>query len=130
MPRPTLEHLYITLVRPILECGCSIWENLSRSDSQILELVQNEAAGVVVGAMKATNIGRLHTELGWPSLATRRNFLGCFLFHKVTQGKCSEHIKDIAPVPINMKLRYNLGSGLINQLFHNFGKLQSNEIGL
>ena len=114
LPRPTLEHLdqhYITLVRPILEYGCSIWGNMSRSYSHILELVQNEAARVVVGAMKTTNIHRLHTELGWPSLATRRNFLGCVLFHKVTRGKCPEHLKDIAPAPINVNIRYNLRSG-------------------
>ena len=84
---------------------------MSRSYSQILELVQNEAARVVVGAMKTTNIDRLHTELGWPSLATRRNFLGCVLFHKVTRGKCPEHLKDIAPAPINVNIRYNLRSG-------------------
>ena len=29
LPRPTLEHLYVTLVRPIMEYACIVWGNLS-----------------------------------------------------------------------------------------------------
>ena len=48
----------------------------------MLKQVQFEASRLLTGAMHATSLDRLITELGWPLLATRRKFLSCTAFHK------------------------------------------------
>ena len=64
--------LYTTLVHPILEYGCDIFDACCQSDSQLMESVQYDAAWVCTGAIWNTNrISILH-ELGWEKLETRR----------------------------------------------------------
>ena len=112
LPRPTLEHLYIALVRPIMEHASIVWFHLCQNDSQMLEQVQFEAARLVTGAMRATSLDRLTAGLGWPLLATRIKFLSCVALYKITQGDCPNYIKDLCPKRIVANPRYHLRSGI------------------
>ena len=68
LSRSTLKKLYITLIRPILEYGCVIFDACSMSDCKLLETVQYDAARICTGAMWNS----LLNELGWETLETRR----------------------------------------------------------
>jgi hypothetical protein len=48
------EKLYIGFNRPILEYGRIVWDSCSLHESELLESVQLEAAGIIIGLMKGT----------------------------------------------------------------------------
>ena len=73
LSRKTLSKLYLTMIRPILEYGCVIFDSGSNRLSD-LEAVQTEAARLCTGALRHTPRGRVLAELGWPTLAARRKY--------------------------------------------------------
>ena len=55
----TLQKLYLTIIRPILEYGCVLFDNCTQSESSALENVQLDGARVSVGAFWNTNKEKL-----------------------------------------------------------------------
>ena len=55
LDRATLEVLYKSLVRSIVEYADVVWDGCSANDCDLLESLQFEAARVVTGAMKGTH---------------------------------------------------------------------------
>ena len=53
--RATLNSLYKSNIRPLMEYADVIWDGCSEGEPNILETVQYEAARVVTGTMKGTN---------------------------------------------------------------------------
>ena len=88
--------------------GKSVWGNLSQHDAQQLEIIQNEAGRLVTGAIRGTSIERINSELGWPTLASRRQFLSCVTLHKLIQGHCPSYLTDITPKPLTQNPSYCL----------------------
>jgi hypothetical protein len=78
LERQTLDTLYKSLLRPLLEYADFIWADCADHEVQLLESIQYEASRVVCGAIKGTSYERLREELGWQKLMTRR------LFHKMS----------------------------------------------
>ena len=103
VPRKTLEHLYKVLVRPCLEYSCTVWGNCNKTQSHILESLQNEAARLCTAAMAHTSIEKLQNELGWPSLSLRRQYLSCVMFHSIIQGNCPQYLQELAPNSITQR---------------------------
>ena len=50
LDRASLERMYISFVRPVLEYGGPIWDNCSKEDKSKIESVQIEAMRIVTGA--------------------------------------------------------------------------------
>ena len=48
-----------------------LWDGCTDEESELLELVQYEAAKVVTGAMRGTSRIRLMAELGWEEMKVR-----------------------------------------------------------
>ena len=81
MGRNSLIHIYQTMIRPILEYGCIIYDNCTCGEAELLESVQLDAARVCTGALWNTSKYKLLEELGWATLSTRRKFFKlCTLF--------------------------------------------------
>ena len=73
------------------------------------EIIQNEAGRLVTGAIRGTSIERMNSELGWPTLASRRQFLSCVTLQKLIQGHCPSYLTDIIhPKPLTQNLSYCL----------------------
>ena len=70
--RETLEVIYISFIRPLLEYACVVWDGCNQSDNTRLEKIQLAAARVVTGAMISTSTVKLYEETGWETLANRR----------------------------------------------------------
>ncbi len=67
------EKLYFTLVRPHLEYGSVAWNPYSVKNISSLEKVQRRAARFVCGDFsKRSSVTKMLSDLGWPTLADRR----------------------------------------------------------
>ena len=95
--RNTLIRLYKSMVRPILEYGCIIFDNCSQTLSDSLESVQYEAARICLGAYKRTPRHLMLKELGWPTLAKRRQYFKLIMFYKIVNGQTPTYLSDLVP---------------------------------
>ena len=106
VPRSTLETMYKSYVRSLLEYGDIIYHhppihgnaattnNLNELMSKI-ESVQYRAALVTTGAWKHTNKIKLYEELGWESLSERRWLRRMTLFSKIVNNQTPVYLKTI-----------------------------------
>ena len=69
--RKSLEKIYISYIRPLLEYSDSVWDNCSPDSKKRLEAIHTEAARIIVGATKLCSIEKLLTDLGWETLQSR-----------------------------------------------------------
>ena len=77
----TLQKLYLTKIRRILEYGCILFDNCTPSESSALENLQQDAAGVSVGAFWKTNREQLlHYKLAGPNLVVADNTINWCYF--------------------------------------------------
>ena len=72
LDRKSLETIYFSFIRPILEYGDTIWDNCTQYENQELDKIQNEAARIVTGATILVSLQSLYQEIGWESLQGRR----------------------------------------------------------
>ena len=64
---------YLTLVKPIMEYACVVWDPITQKNITELERVQRKAARFVMGDYKTTSSVRSMLEhLKWPTLEERR----------------------------------------------------------
>ena len=71
--RKSLEHMYISFVRPLLEYCDSVWNSASVDFKRQFDAVHLEATRIITGATKLCSIEKLLSDLGWGSLQNRRN---------------------------------------------------------
>ena len=81
--RDTLVYFYKSLVRPILEYACIIFDNCTIKDQNLIESIQLEAARVCTGALWNTCKVKLLDELGWEPLSVRRAYHKLVMFYKI-----------------------------------------------
>jgi 2-oxoglutarate dehydrogenase complex dehydrogenase (E1) component-like enzyme len=70
--RFTLEKMYFSFIRPILEYGHVVWDTQTHYLINKIENVQSETARIVTGGTKLTSIQKLYEETGWEKLLERR----------------------------------------------------------
>ena len=83
LKRHTLEKIYISFIRPLLEYSDTVWDNCSQEQANKLEVIHNEAVRIITGATKLCSIDRLHADLCWESLQSRRRNHRLFIFYKM-----------------------------------------------
>ena len=86
--RQTLNHMYISYIRPLLEYSSILWDGCSEQDKAALERLQNEAARIATSLTRSTAIANLYKECGWDSLANRRYFQKLCFMYKMFQQYC------------------------------------------
>ena len=72
LDRRSLQIIYFSFIRPLLEYADVVWDNCFQYKANALEKIQNEAARIVTGALKLVSINKLLKETGWEPLSTRR----------------------------------------------------------
>lgn len=108
LSRSTLERLYITLVRPILEYGSVIFDACTQADAQLMETVQYEAARICTGAIWNTNRNSLLSEMGWDLLETRRKISKLVLLFKMKNDLAPSYLSNILVSTVSDMHRYPL----------------------
>ena len=71
LPKHTLNKLYSTYIRPLLEYASEVWDDCNLSDTNRFEQVQLNAARIVTGLPVFSSLRSLYLETGWETLAER-----------------------------------------------------------
>ena len=72
-PSKIKSQCYTTLVRPIMEYACIIWDPVTQKNIRELEMVQRRAARFVTGDYRTTSsVTRMLAALQWTELQQRR----------------------------------------------------------
>ena len=94
----SLQTIYFAFIRPLLEYGDVVWDNLYQYQKDELDKIQNEAARIVTGCTKLVSIVDLNKESGWESLGERRRKHRLILFYKMVNGLAPEYLSSLVPV--------------------------------
>ena len=108
LDRQTLEIMYKSFIRPILEYGDVLLSNITEGQSYKIECVQKRCGRIVSGAIRGTSRDTLYRELGWESLTQRRDKHRVFLLHKIVHGNAPNYLKDILPNNVGTRTLYSL----------------------
>ena len=106
--RNTLEKIYFTFIRPILEYGDVVWLGASHSDLRKIDSIQVEAMRLVSGAPFRSNISLLYNELGWQKLSDRREHHVLVMMFKIMNGLCLTYLRNLIPPAIGHTIPYRL----------------------
>ena len=79
LDRKSLQVIYFSFIRPILEYGNVVWNNIPQYLKDDLDKIQNEAARIVTGCSKLVSLANLRQECVWESVTDDHSFKhGCF----------------------------------------------------
>ena len=108
LDRRSLQIIYFTFIRPILEYADVVWNNCTQYEVNELEKIQNEAARIVTGATKLVSINTLMQETGWETLSNRRKKHKLFLFYKMQHQMSPDYLSSLVPPTIGSTTNYQL----------------------
>ena len=126
LDRRSLQIIYFSFVRPLLEYADVVWDNCFQYEANELEKIQNEAARIVTGATKLVSINKLMNETGWESLSTRRKKHKLTLFYKMNNGLCPNYLTSLIPQTVGNNTTYSLRNASNIQTIHAKSQLYYN----
>lgn len=97
LDRKSLEKLYLVFIRPTLEYGCPVWNNLPDYHCKMLEDIQLQAARAVTGLKRGTSHELIYNETKWEPLKLRRDRQSLILLHKITYKKAPQTLINLMP---------------------------------
>ena len=68
LDRKSLESVYLSFIRAVLEYGDRTWANCTQYEKQDLDKIQNEAARIATWTTILVSLQSLFQEVGWESL--------------------------------------------------------------
>ena len=108
LDRKSLEKLYFSFIRPIIEYSDIVWDNCTESLANELEKLQIEMARIVTGTTKLVSIDRLYRETGWERLSVRRYKHKLIKFFQMYHGLSPSYLQNIVPSRVSDSVNYNL----------------------
>ena len=108
LDRKSLEIIYTTFIRPILEYGNTIWGNCANYEKEELEKIQHEAARIATGTTRLVSLHNLYNEIKWESLQKRRDDHKATLFFKMKNNLVLHYLSSLDPSTVGSASRYSL----------------------
>ena len=110
LDRSSLETLYTSFVRPIIEYADEVWDVPAdnKHPLKVLDKVQKEAAKIVTGATALCTTDELNSEAGWQPLSARRNLHRATMLYKINNGLAPSYLQDLMPNQVQTRTRYQL----------------------
>ena len=108
LDRKSLETIYLTFIRPLLEYGDVIFDNCTQYEKQELDKIQNEAARIATGTTKLVSLATLYNEICWETLELRRYNHTLTLFYKMMHNITPLYLSSLVPQSVSNLSRYNL----------------------
>ena len=94
LSRHSLQKLYMSFIRPILEYGSTVWDNCSQGMKTELEKVQLSAFRAITGGKRGTSHNNLYQETGIERLdESRRQKLT--MFYKIQHDLTPQTLKEL-----------------------------------
>ena len=110
LDRKSLETIYLTFIRPLLEYGDVIWDNCTQYEKNELDKIQNEAVRITTGTTKLVSLDNLYKEVGWQTLHRRRQDHKITLFYKMFNQRTPVYLSSLIPQQVNAISHHNLRS--------------------
>lgn len=108
LDRKSLQCIYFSFIRPVLEYADVVWDNCTKYEEDELEKIQLEAARIVTGTTKLVSIDNLYSETGWETLKSRRKQHKLILFYKMVNNLTPIYLSSLLPPQVGNISRYNL----------------------
>ena len=108
LDRISLETIYVSFIRPLLEYSDVVWDNITKYEEQELENIQLEAARIVTGSTKLVSINALYIETGWETLKARRHKHKLILYYKMKFNIAPQYLCTLIPPLIGQVTQHNL----------------------
>ena len=108
LDRKSLETIYLTFIRPLLEYGDVIWDNCTQYEKNELDKIQNEAARITTSTTKLVSLDNLYKEVGWQTLHRRRQDHKITLFYKMFNQLTPVYLSSLIPQQVNAISHHNL----------------------
>ena len=108
LDRKSVETIYLTFIRPLLEYGDVIFDNCTQYEKQELDKIQNEAARIATGTTKLVSLATLYKEICWKTLEIRRYNHKLTLFYKMMHNTTPLYLSSLVPQSVSNLSRYNL----------------------
>ena len=108
LDRKSLQVIYFSFVRPILEYGNVVWNNMPQYLKDDLDKIQNEAARIISGCSKLVSLSDLREECSWELLSERRRKHKLILFFKMVKGVAPIYLSNLVPQLNSDISNYNL----------------------
>ena len=106
--KQTLNTLYCTYIRPLLEYASEVWDGSTQADAHRLEQVQLNAAGIVTGLPVFASLDSLYYEIEWETLSQRRTNKKLTLMFKIVNNETPGYLKNLLPNRVGDQTHYQL----------------------
>ena len=106
----TLNTLYCTYIRPLLEYASEVWGGSTQADTNRLEQIQLNPARIATGLPVFASLNSLYYETGWRTLSQRRPNKKLTLVFKIvnTCNEASGYLKHLLPNRVGDQSLYQL----------------------
>ena len=108
LDRKSLEIMYTTFVRPVMEYGIVVWGGTFDSNILKLEQINVEALRIITGATSRSNISHLYEETSLPSFMDRRDRSMLMMLYKVKINIAPNYLINLLPNENRENIHYNL----------------------
>ena len=106
--KQSLNILYCTYIRSLLEYASEVWDGCSETDSNRLEQVQLNAARIVTGLPIFASLNSVYHETGWEALSQRRINKKLSLMYKIINNEAPEYLTNLLPNRVGEQTHYHL----------------------
>ena len=113
LDRQSLEIIYTSFIRPVLEYADVVWDNCTKSKSN---------ARIATGATKLVSLDILYRETGWESLEKRRHKHKLCVFFQMNTGVLPNYLSSLIPASVEDSTTYNLWNA--NNFRHTLSRTQ------
>jgi hypothetical protein len=113
LDRRSLEVIYLSFIRPLIEYADVVWINCKQYEKLVLDKIQHEAARIVSGATKLVSLQELQREVLGESLESRRQNHKLILFYKMKNGLTPDYLSSLVPSSVGETSRCYLRKLLI-----------------
>ena len=109
LDRQSLETIYLSFIRPILEYADVVWDNITQAEEEDLERIQIEAARIITGATRLVSFHNLYKESALEPLKSRRRQHKLVHFYKMLKSPTTpSYLSSLIPLSVGNVATYGL----------------------
>ena len=108
LDRNTLEKIYFSFIRPLIEYSDAVFDNCTQCEKDELEKIQNEAARITSGCTRLVSLEDLYNELGWETISQRRRKHKLILMYKMNTNNVPNYLQSLLPATVGSSNNYSL----------------------